>query len=167
MSNMNKKTHDKLYPIIAKRDGECCHFCGKKPPECELVIDHKDNDNPNNELWNLQLLCRACNYKKNPRRPFVQSVSVVKKTSEDSISINSQKEPQFRNFVYAEIRERGQVLWETLVASGAEIVGISVETARKYLVKMTSEYGALQIVDGVGMGETVEYRKNPREPPKF
>lgn len=164
---MNKKTHDEKYPLIVKRDGECCHFCGKKPPEYKLVIDHKDNDNSNNELWNLQLLCRACNYKKNPRRPFAQCVSVVKKTAEDSISINRQKEPQFRKYVYAEIRERGQVLWETLVSSGAEIVGISVETARKYLVKMTSDYGALQIVDGVGMGETVEYRKQLREPPKF
>jgi hypothetical protein len=164
---MNKRTRDKLYPIIVKRDGECCNFCGKKPPEYELVIDHKDNDNSNNELYNLQLLCRACNYKKNPRRPLDQCVSVSKKTAEDSISINRQKEPQFRKFVYAEIGRKGKVLWDVLAASGAEIVGISIETARKYLVKMTSEYGQLQIVQVVGLGETVEYRKDPIEPPKF
>ena len=72
-------------------------------------------------------------------------MSVSKKTSEDSISINRQKEPQSRKFVYAEVGRKGKVLWDVLVASGAEIVGISVETARKYLVKMTSEYGQLQI----------------------
>jgi len=92
---------------------------------------------------------------------------VSKKTNEDSISINRQKEPQFRKFVYTEIGRRGKVLWDTLVASGAEIVGISIETARKYLVKMTSEYGKFQIVQVVGLGETVEYRKEPIEPPKF
>lgn len=58
-------------------------------------------------------------------------------------------------------------MWDVLAASGAEIVGISIETARKYLVKMTSEYGQLQIVQVVGLGETVEYRKDPIEPPKF
>jgi len=167
MSNMNKKTHDEKYPLIAKRDGECCYFCGKEPPEHQLVIDHKDNDNSNNELYNLQLLCYACNYKKNPRRPLDQCVSVSKKINEDSISINRQKEPQFCKFVYAEIGRKGQVLWYSLVASGAEIVGISIETARKYLVKMTSEYGKLQVVQMLGLGETVEYRKEPKEPPKF
>ena len=164
---MNKKTHDKLYPIIAKRDGECCHFCGKKPPEHNLVIDHKDNDNRNNELYNLQLLCYACNYKKNPKRPLDQCVSVSKKTSEDSISINRQKEPQFRKFVSAEVKRKGQIFWDALVASGAEIVGISVETARKYLVKMTSEYGELQIVQVVGSGEIVEYKRDDIEYPEF
>jgi len=93
---MNKKTHDKLYDIIAKRDGECCHFCEKKPPEHQLVIDHKDNDNSNNELYNLQLLCRACNYKKNPRRALDQCVSVSKKTTRTNYRYSLSKTSIFK-----------------------------------------------------------------------
>ena len=61
----------------------------------------------------------------------------------------------------------GQIFWDALVASGAEIVEISVETARKYLVKMTSEYGKLQIVQIIGSGEIVEYKKDDIEYPEF
>ena len=144
MSNMNKKTHDKLYASIEKRDGDCCHFCGKKPPEHQLVIDHKENDNRNNELYNLQLLCRACNYKKNPRRPFDQCVRDPKQPAEDAIAINRAKEPKFREWVYDEIENGGHVLWDELVYSGAELLEISIETTRKYLIKMVSKVGILE-----------------------
>jgi len=65
MSNMNGVTRKKLFPLIATRDGEYCRCCGALPDERQLVIDHKDNDNSNNNLTNLQLLCRTCNYLKN------------------------------------------------------------------------------------------------------
>ncbi len=70
MSNMNGITRKKLYPIIVSRDGEYCKCCGVLSTEQQLVIDHKDNDNSNNGLLNLQLLCRTCNYLKNPRQPL-------------------------------------------------------------------------------------------------
>ena len=79
MSNMNGRTRKKLYMIIVKRDGEFCKFCGRSPPEVNLVIDHKDNDNSNNFLGNLQLTCRSCNYKKNPRRQTLKKKRIKKR----------------------------------------------------------------------------------------
>ena len=72
--------------IIAERDSECCKFCGRSPPEVKLVIDHKDNDNQNNYLDNLQLACRSCNYKKNPRRPLAMCEN-KKSDSSNKLSI--------------------------------------------------------------------------------
>ncbi len=72
---MNGIMRKKLYRIIAERDGEYCKCCGKLPSEGQLVIDHRDNNEKNNDLANLQLLCRSCNYLKNPRRPVDECVS--------------------------------------------------------------------------------------------
>ena len=53
---MNKRTRDKLYPIIVTRDGEYCRCCGKLPHEGQLVLDHRDNNNTNNTHTNLQIM---------------------------------------------------------------------------------------------------------------
>ena len=66
---LNKRQRDFLYPqIVKKQGGEYCKGCGKsidKIQENLLMIDHIDNNNSNNILDNLQLLCRACNIIKN------------------------------------------------------------------------------------------------------
>jgi hypothetical protein len=45
-------------------------FIKKKESDLLLLIDHIDNDNDNNDLDNLQLLCRSCNGLKNPRGKY-------------------------------------------------------------------------------------------------
>ena len=77
VSNMNGKTRKKLYKLIAFRDGEFCKQCEKLPSQGQLVVDHIDDNNSNNSLDNLQLLCRACNYKKNARRPLDLCVRIT------------------------------------------------------------------------------------------
>ena len=131
MSNMNGTTRKKLYTTISKRDGELCRYCNKLPSEGQLVIDHINNNNSNNSLENLQLLCRACNYKKNPRRPLDLCVTESKK--EDSISINRLKELKFREFVYAEIENSTchKVLWDEIISDSAEVLEISRVTAER------------------------------------
>jgi len=74
VSKMNGTTRKKLYKMISNRDGEYCKGCSKLPSEGQLVVDHRDNNNSNNSLRNLQLLCRTCNFIKNQKRPVDKCV---------------------------------------------------------------------------------------------
>jgi len=144
MSKMNGRTRRVLYGLLAKRDGDFCKMCTVSASERQLIIDHKDNDNANNRLDNLQLLCRACNYRKNPRRPVDKCV----RSEPVSVRINHSKEPEFRKFVYKEMVWRKPYTFKKLVYAGAEKVGISPITAERYLNKMCSDTGALRIQYG-------------------
>jgi len=150
---MNGPMRKKLYTIIVERDGEFCRGCGKLTTEGQLVIDHKDNDNSNNILDNLQLLCRSCNYIKNPRQSPVdmcesESESVIDGTTTE-IETNRRKEPIFRKFVYHLVNERDQVPLKEIIYSGSEEVGISPITANRYVEKMCSSRGVLEKVNRV------------------
>jgi len=150
VSNMNKKTRDKLYPIIAKRDGEYCKCCGKLPNEGKLEIDHRDNNNSNNSLTNLQLLCRSCNYLKNPRKePFDLCESEKGYDLEEScMTKNKRTEPAFRKFILEEIDKSDwhSLNWSEAIDMGAEKIGISQMTAERYLKKMITKYGQLRLL---------------------
>ena len=144
---MNGPTRKKLYCIPAKRDGEYCRCCGVLPTERSLVIDHKDNDNGNNHPDNLQLLCRRCNYLKNPRRPVDVCENVGEaQAGSDELMTSRLKEPQFRKFVYHELNEIQEVPENDLIYSGSEDIGISPVTAKRYLSKMCSSRGTCERV---------------------
>ena len=49
-------------------------------------------------------------------------------------------------FVEHVIEEHGEFELEDLINSGAEVVKISIITAKRHLKKMTSSYGACQII---------------------
>ena len=142
VSRMNGTTRKKIYKYLTERDGEHCRSCGVLPFELQLVVDHRDNNNTNQDLTNLQLLCRRCNYQKNPRRPVDVCESVVgARADADELMTSRLKEPQFRKFVYHELNERGVVPQNDLIYSGSEDVGISPVTANRYLSKMCSSRG--------------------------
>jgi len=143
VSNMNKRTRDKLYPIIAKRDGEYCRCCGKLSSEEQLVIDHKDNDNSNNTHTNLQLLCRACNYLKNPRKEPLDSCVSNDNVFEERLSKFKKKEIKFLEYLDEKIENSCTyaIDYKDAINSGAEIADISVETAKRHLKRVISSEG--------------------------
>lgn len=143
---MNGKTRKKLYAIIAERDGEYCLGCQALPSERQLIVDHIDNNQLNNNLENLQLLCRTCNFNKNPRgaeRPLDLCVR-SEPSRYAAISTNRVKEPLFRGYVYEKLDSDGSLDYKELIYSGAEEVGISPATAKRYLDKMCSKEGKLE-----------------------
>jgi len=147
MSNMNSRTRRRWYRLLAKRDGLVCKFCQKSPPEVKLVIDHKDNDNSNDHPSNLQLLCRRCNYLKNPRRPFDVSVSKSERigvNSQRELDVNRNKEPQFREYAITKLDKEGRHDEDDLIFSAAEKLSLSPTTTRRYLSKMCSSEGKLE-----------------------
>lgn len=165
MSNMNKRTRDKLYPIIVTRDGEYCRCCGKLPHEGQLVLDHRDNNNTNNTHTNLQILCKSCNYLKNSRKEPLDLC--VKEDNNSCISINRKKEPQFKEFLFGEIERKDAVKLKNIINLGAAAVDISPVTAKRYLDKLTVEGGELMEIDFQGDTEVIfsqyhNFQKSPQ-----
>jgi len=149
VSNMNGITRKKLYQLLVKRDGEYCKCCGKLPHEASLVIDHRDNNNNNNTLTNLQILCRTCNFIKNPRnRPLDLCVNNKSNSDNEScIAINRKKEPLFKEFICNEIDRKDAVNLNEIINDAAAKVDISQVTAKRYLDKLTANEGELMLVD--------------------
>jgi len=152
VSKMNGRTRKKFFGLLWRRDGPYCKCCGKLAWERSLVIDHRDNDNSNNSPENHQLLCRSCNYLKNPRRPVDMCVRNSPPILHSSLSVNRDKEPKFREWVLEELERKGAVdganiSAEYVINTGAEKVGISPETVKKYLKKMCSTVGQLERSD--------------------
>jgi len=54
----------KYLPLIIKRDGENCSFCGKKLDHKTHIFEHLNNNRSYNELENIVLACQSCNNKK-------------------------------------------------------------------------------------------------------
>jgi hypothetical protein len=54
---------------VLKRDSFMCTYCGKRPPEVELQVDHvvPRSKGGSNELSNLRTACSFCNYGKSDR----------------------------------------------------------------------------------------------------
>ncbi len=144
---MNGKTRKKWYEFLAKRDGEFCKCCGKLPTEGQLVVDHRDNNPKNNVPDNLQLLCRSCNYIKNPR-PLDLCVSL----DSNVVRINKSKEPKYRKFVYDHLDESGSIDYDDAIYSGSEIIGVSPETSKRYIRKMCSKGGRLEKFRHIPLG---------------
>jgi len=159
VSKMNGPTRIKLNKTIAKHCGEYCRGCGALPEERQLVIDHKDNNNQYNDLNNLQLLCRRCNYLKNPRRPVDECVSECESGAQTEIQINKSKEMSFRKFVYHELNEYNKVSEHDLINVGAEDIGISPVTAKRYLDKMCSSRGVCMRVTEIHT-TVIKYKSN-------
>ncbi len=147
MSNKNKETRDREYPLcVNKQGGEYCILCkiepwilieqGKSPI---LFIDHINNNNSDNRLDNYQLLCRSCNTKKNHpslAEPFTRSATP------EMIS-GKRFEGDFRRWVSGQYMENENIglNYSYLINSGAEFVGCSPETIKRYLAKMTRQAG--------------------------
>lgn len=136
---MSGQMRTKRYQVLVERNSEECNFCGNGPDVRQLVIDHRDNDNTNNEYDNLQLLCKRCNRIK---KPTVSVDKCVKHQDEEtSLSINRKKEPEFRHYVYYRVNKLCGVNRKILINEGSEKFGLSPITIQRYLEKMCSKEG--------------------------
>jgi hypothetical protein len=149
MANMNSRTRKRLYQILSERDGDFCAMCGKIGTIKSLCIDHEDNNNTNNDLDNLQLLCRSCNTKKNPRgkaKPENQSAKIQEPRASKEVLLNERYEPVFRKYVDNQIMKHGRELKDDIVDSGAEVTSASILTIERYLRKLCSTAGKYQVI---------------------
>jgi len=162
MARMNGPKRKKIYRQLVQRDGEVC-FIGGEPLNAERsVIDHLDNDNSNNEMSNLHLMCRSMNSVKNPRgktkKSKVQSsVCMCAETGMDQYDRirsnsaefvkNQQAEPAFKHWLFVELVHHYRILLEEAINSGAAIARCSQETIKRYLKKETSKVRLYQLIE--------------------
>ena len=167
MANMNKRNRDKIYPkCVEKQHGEYCVLCGVEPwilaeqgKSPILFIDHINNNNSDNRLENYQLLCRSCNTKKNHpslAEPFTRSAT-------PEMITGKRYEKDFRRWVSGHYMENENIglSYDYLLNSGAEYIGCSQETLKRYLKKMTSSEGIYEWFDktgGISMVLKAEYK---------
>jgi len=148
---MNSRNRAKIYKMLAERDGEMCRVCQIRGTSKTLVVDHKDNDNSHNLPENFQLLCKSCNAKKNPRGKAVANVCVgvceEERPLPPEMIVNLRIESKFRGWVFEKVNTFGKIRYEDALNAGAEHVGASTETIKRYLRKMTSSEGMYSIVN--------------------
>ncbi len=147
MVNLNSKQREKIYPhVVSRQGGEFCVECGKTKNQLkeigqkpEFCIDNIPNDGDHYDIDKLQLLCHSCNVVKNhPENdvPFHRS-------STPEMILGKKYESDFRRWVAGQfmINENIGINYEFLINSGAEKVGCSQISIRRYLDKMTSNEG--------------------------
>ena len=130
-----------LRQYLIQKDGDKCKSCGDS--EKELVIDHIDTNRQNDNPANLRLLCRSCNRKNlfashssvSERERENMSVEAAAEQMSPELKIALDKEPQYVAWLYENVdRPSGLTFWDALY-EGADRVGISPVTARRYLMK--------------------------------
>ena len=150
---MNSRERKKWYAFLVDRDGEKCNICGIRGTKKTLVIDHINNNNSDDRPENHQLLCRRCNFLKN-RRGSVDNVCVSvceERPLPPEMEKNLRTEPRFRQWLYEIVLKEGRISYQESLYWGAEEIGASTETVRRYLRKMTSR-GGLYVVLNDGNG---------------
>ncbi len=135
--------------MLAKRDGEFCRHCGKVGISKGLCIDHVDNRDTNNAPDNLQLLCRSCNTKKNPRGEAKREESGKAhfQASSREVELKETYEPMFRQWLAGQVEQYESIELKDAVEAGAEVTGASIQTIERYIRKMTSTAGKFRIVE--------------------
>jgi hypothetical protein len=142
----------KWYMALCEEDGEECRVCHKKPPEVYLEVDAIDGNHKHDWRSNVQLLCRSCNRRKDPRgkgrRKYPLSSSLLEqpKPATAEMAKHLRCQPVFVAWLEEEVRKcGGWILLEDAVNSGAAVADLSVVTIRRYLSSMASKKGKYQI----------------------
>lgn len=171
MSRMSGPRRDKVYEMLARRDGECC-FIGGEPSDREsLVVDHWNNRNNDNRPSNLHLVCRSMNSVKNPRgqltkeseilssvsvrRPVVDGIirpQMIRVESGELLK-NLQNESLFRHWLFYQIVHCHELEYHAVVNCAAEYVHCSPQSIRRYLEKLTCKIGIYRYVEVQEVGK--------------
>lgn len=163
MSRMSGPKRKKMYDLLSRRDGEYCFIGGESSTRESLVIDHADNDNSNNDLANLHLMCQSMNALKNPRgrdRKKMSSVCVSvceelsriesAQPSSAEFKKNLQSEPDFRHWLFVEIWRKGGLPLDEVINCGAAVARCSQESIKRYLRKEYSRVRLYEIIEDPG-----------------
>lgn len=127
-----------------------------------LDIDHINENKDDDRLENLQLLCRRCNVRKNRQAQKRHAYSACVRERKEGqpgtriirtildygnapveMQANNLYELPFRQYALEQIATSGGSRKKDIIAGGAEIVGCSPTTTKRYIVKLTSPAGPL------------------------
>ena len=153
------------YLFLVQRDGEHCKSC--KKTGIELVIAHIDGNRQNNNPLNKALYCRSCNRKDFIAQHYTNSVrektnarildeGAVERESPE-LRISKEKEPEYFAWLFENVERKNGLTFFDAVYEGADRVGISPVTARRYLYKKLAT--ELRLGDGSRGHKRILYRE--------
>jgi hypothetical protein len=119
-----------------------CAICLKPGIE---EIDHINGDPSDNNPENLRGVHASCNRR---RQRGKTTDSDFGREREDSaeIEINRDAEPRYRKWLFERTGKPSPLYAQEAIYGGAEVIGISPVTARRYLGKATSPQGSYLVV---------------------
>jgi len=174
------------------RDGEQCVLCRRGPTQKRcLEIEHIDGNLHNEAPKNLCLLCSSCN-KKLEIIPPEQKRRILKKRCDYIVCVRERERSQeatlttryqvsyqkgspemqandffevdYREWVLKQVREYSSYPKTEAINSGAEIVGCSSVTSRRYLEKLISAEGILEEYKNPLRQVMLRYKLGKRNP---
>ena len=121
-------------------------------------IDHINQDPGDNRPENLRGLCKSCNLRQRNlvSADSVKSESVTDYEASAEIQISQDAEPRFRRWLFERTGSRLPLYASEAIYGGAEFVGISPVTARRYLGKVTSPQGIYSVVTVKALNRTLK-----------
>ncbi len=148
------------------------HRLVRKPPKIKLDIDHIDGNFLHRDPENLGLLCNPCNNAmrrfcaadhKDKMLQYRATVLLMREREGErsggatevtkslvnynegsaEMKANLYLEGKFRDYILNHIKAVGSYYTKEAINGGAEFVGFSPNTARRYLDKMLSSHGPL------------------------
>ena len=179
MNRWSRNTYNWAYRFLCLRDGEHCIICKVRPrPNTMLEIHHIDGDITNTNPENLCLLCKRHNCGMRNMKPAEQKRIICKyslqnerereiglaipatqftketidyQSGSTEMQANSLFETKYRKWIIDNVIIKGEFLKEDAINSGAEEVGCSPITTRRYLQKLTSSSGVFyETTNGFG-----------------
>ena len=138
---------------LIKRDGAKCWICRDRLKAEQLIVENPLNDGDHTQIEQLKLACESCNGRKNsrgksranPSRGMMIEDLLRPKTMTAEMRKNEECEPAFRRFIIGLIEDHGEMPLKETRNAGAEEVGCALDTAQRYLDKMTSFTGQLRV----------------------
>ena len=127
--------------ILTKTQLGLCALCHEPGIE---EIDHINGDPSDNHADNLRGVHKSCNLRH--RTKLTASVEVREREDSAEIEINRDAEPRYRKWLFERTGKPSPLYSQEAVYGGAEIVGISPVTARRYLGKATSPQGSYLVL---------------------
>lgn len=127
--------------LLTKTQLGICAICHEPGIE---EIDHINGDPGDNHPDNLRGVHKSCNIRQRNLQRNVPADSVNERVSKEEsaeIEINRDAEPRYRKWLFERVGRPEPLYSGEAIYGGAEFVGISPVTARRYLGKATSPQG--------------------------
>jgi len=160
---MSKPDLNKLIELNKSRNNGVltCYLCQKSLDETKrmsYVIEHKDNNRKNNDLQNLDIACRQCNYSKNP--PMLYKLKgktlncerewerVREKLKVETLAMEKNRvgKPAFEKWLYSEMLKHNKLGLQDVIDSGSFISGVGPDTvSKRWLMPMVSRVAFLKL----------------------
>lgn len=127
---------------------QSCDICGKSSMNEsfeKIIIKNSDSTRGNIS----RTVCMSCIHSEISKLCKKEKEQVIQNNgNETELQISRSREPKFRGYIFEKLSKKEDMKWEysDAVYSGAEAVGLSSKTTRKYLNKLCSSEGILKII---------------------